>query len=64
MIVGSPAPASQRRSTRGTPGGYPKITALETVKVLVLAVCTGLGDAVKAPAGARWSDERAPAGLL
>ncbi|MEU8840218.1 hypothetical protein AB0D97_13955 [Streptomyces roseus] len=47
-----------------TPGGYPETIILKTVKVLVLAVCTGLGDAAKVPTGAPWSADPGPAELL
>ncbi len=40
------------------------IDSLETVQVLVLAVCTGLEDAAKASTGARWSVDPGSAGLL
>ena len=46
------------------PGGDPQPATLKTVKVLGLALCTGLGDPPGAATGARWSAERRLAGLI
>jgi hypothetical protein len=40
------------------------IKTMSTEEVLGLALCTGLGDVVKASAGASWRPERRPAGLI
>lgn len=77
MIVGSREPASQPRSTKGhltkitsTPerspepppqGGDPRRPNMKTVRVLVLAVCTGLGTWNRAAEPSRLGGRQAPA---
>jgi hypothetical protein len=56
--------ADEDACTVHVPGGDPQPKNRPIVKVLGLAVCTGLGDAAKASAGAPWTDERPPAGHL
>ena len=46
------------------PGGNPLGVALRIVRVLGLAVCTGLGKWRKAPTGAPWTVKQGSAGVL
>jgi hypothetical protein len=60
VIVATLAPASRPRSTSPTQGGDPLILPLETVKVLVSAVCTGLGLGNQAAEPAILAGRQAP----